>query len=205
MSNHTPNAWMLRRDGLEIPVIQHIYGSHVDLDETLYAAEWLYNHTALPETQKLVLQLISAYGRKLDGNSTDPFKAIVGDIHEKPYIFLTEAFLREHLEEIPWEGIFDSADLSSQVIEALNQEFLRARYGGMYTSEPGCHDMYFRVSSRNFNWKPVIEGFLYRHHQRVDTITVIRDEESTGQKFYYRDENGQPVKHRCIGTILKQL
>lgn len=205
MKDYTPTAWMIRRDGLEIPVVQHIYGDPNELDETLYAAEWLYNNTAEPETQKLVLQLISAYGRKLAAGHSHPFRAILRDIRKKSYIFLTEAFVREHLDEIPWADNFDINALALDVIKALNQEFLRARYGGMYATKPGCRDMYFRISSQYFEWRPIIENFLYRRRQWIDTVTVVRDEESAGQKYYYRDENGQPVKRRYAKPIIKEL
>lgn len=205
MKDYVPTAWMIRRDGLEISVVQHIYGNPDELDETLYAAEWLYNNTAEPETQNLVLQLVAAYGRKLNTGLMHPFRAIARDIRKKSYIFLTEAFVREHMEEIPWDGNFDIDALSAKVIDALNQEFLRARYGGMYIPKPGCRDMYFRISSKDFNWRPVIEDFLYRRRQWIDTVTVVRDEESTGQKYYYRDEKGQPVKRRYTKPIIKEL
>ena len=37
-------AWMLRRDGTAFPCQWHYYGSTdpADVEETLYAAEWLY-------------------------------------------------------------------------------------------------------------------------------------------------------------------
>ena len=45
--NKTPSAWMLRRDGMASPCQWHYYGNAdpAEVEETLYAAEWLYDST----------------------------------------------------------------------------------------------------------------------------------------------------------------
>lgn len=62
--NKTPTAWMLRRDGTAFPCQWHYYGSAdpAEVEETLYAAEWLYDATQSEETRQLCLDLIAAYG-----------------------------------------------------------------------------------------------------------------------------------------------
>ena len=42
-------AWMLRRDGIVFPCQWHYYGNAdpAEVEETLYAAEWLYNANCL--------------------------------------------------------------------------------------------------------------------------------------------------------------
>ena len=59
-----PTAWMLRRDGIAFPCQWHYYGSTdpAEVEETLYAAEWLYDATQSEEIRQLCLDLIAAYG-----------------------------------------------------------------------------------------------------------------------------------------------
>lgn len=45
----TPTAWMLRRDGIAFPCQWHYYDSTDPAEETLYAAEWLYDATQSEE------------------------------------------------------------------------------------------------------------------------------------------------------------
>ena len=69
-----PVAWMIRRDGEAFPRLQHLYGSVLDVEEILYAAEWLYHHTSSTEARQLVLHLIAAYGASLCATSLWRFK-----------------------------------------------------------------------------------------------------------------------------------
>ena len=57
-------AWMLRRDGTAFPCQCHYYGKAdpAEVEETLYAAEWLYDATQSEEIRQLCLDLIAAYG-----------------------------------------------------------------------------------------------------------------------------------------------
>ena len=52
--NKTPTAWMLRRDGIAFPCQWHYYGNAdpAEVEETLYAAEWLYDATQSEETRR---------------------------------------------------------------------------------------------------------------------------------------------------------
>ena len=63
-------AWMLRRDGTAFPCQCHYYGNAdpAEVEETLYAAEWLYDATRSEETRQLCLDLIAAYGVALRPN-----------------------------------------------------------------------------------------------------------------------------------------
>ena len=60
------NAYMIRSDGKEFPVTIHLYGAMDDPEETLYAAEWLYNHTQFQSVKDLIVKLVAAYAADLD-------------------------------------------------------------------------------------------------------------------------------------------
>lgn len=176
------NAWMIRNDGIAIPCIQHIYANAAELYETLYAAQWLYQHTANDETKTICLCFIKSYGTALSQENF--LAAIQSDIEAKPYIFLTKSFLHSVREELVSVSPGATDTLGRFVEKKLNQEFLRARYGGLYHTEKGKRDMYFRISSTGFDWYPCIYDFLRLHKTAIDTVTVVRDEESTGVRDY---------------------
>ena len=58
-----------------------------------------------------------------------------------------------------WERL-DDVKLASRVAYYLNQNFLRVRAGGKFDSI-GEDTIYFRISSQGYNWRRVIEDFLW--------------------------------------------
>ena len=184
------NAWLIRNDGAAIPCVQHIYANKAEVYETLYAAQWLYLHTSDAETQIICLRFIKSYGVLL--SQKDFLTAIQKDIEAKPYIFLTQPFIHSVREELLSVSPGDTEALGCLVEKALNQEFLRARYGGLYYTAKGKRDMYFRISSVGFDWYACIFDFLKRNKTAIDTVTIVRDEESTGMRNYvYALPSGQ--------------
>lgn len=178
LSNNNKTAWMIRTDGEAIPCIHHIYAGEEDIDETLFAAEWLYRHTQYENTKILCLRLIKSYSVTL--GKLDFISALIADIADKPYIFLTADFIKSVENELKNVDTGDVFRLCKSVENSLNNEFLRARYGGMYNTKIGCRDMYFRISSEHFNWDGIICDFVNKHKSDIDTVTIVYDEESTG-------------------------
>lgn len=180
------NAYMIRNDGRAIPVTQHIYGSD-NIYETLAAAEWLYKNTKNNTTKLLVVDFVLLYGRTL-GNG-DIIQQISDDIKSKPFKFLSIDFIKNISDlfeaEYITNTISDIDDLASLINYELNQEFLRARYGGMYNTTSNSREMVFRISSIGFNWFNIIYEFVYDNKSLIDFVTIVRDEESTGMSNYY--------------------
>lgn len=192
--DRVPTAWMLRRDGEAFPVVQHLYGSPDCVEETLYAGEWLYRHTLRESARQAVLGLVRAYGLSLGaGAVAENLRRSIG---EKPYIFLTLPFVEEVTPLLEQGEAGDLKALNLQVNRCLNEEFLRCRLGGLYNTVPGCRDMYFRVSAGEYDWGSAIQGFLSAHQEKIGTVTVVWDEESTGRSDFVRDGQGEPVDHR---------
>ena len=90
MHDKISTAWMVRRDGKAIPCVQHIYADSSELDEALYAAEWLYQNTMDKETKSICISLIKSYGCTL--NRQNVIRGILKDIDKKPYVFLGRTF-----------------------------------------------------------------------------------------------------------------
>ena len=94
-------AWMLRQDGTAFPCQWHCYGNAdpADVEETLYAAEWLYDATQSEETRRRCLDLIAAYGVSLRPNR-NLVRNLLLAIRERPYVFLSRAFVERHAGEL---------------------------------------------------------------------------------------------------------
>lgn len=187
-NDYQPTAWMIRNDGKEIPVSFHIKGDTASPFRTLYAAQWLYDNTGVPKTRKLALQFIGAYGKSEEDEYKSPMQALIKMTRYHPYAYLSESFLLDHYEEIP----FDSGDvdeMNKRVIDALNREFLRARYGGMHETEPGCKDMYFLICSEETDWTDVIYSFITRHTEWIQNVEVYSLQPDSGEFTRYLDPN----------------
>ena len=194
--NKTPTAWMLRRDGTAFPCQWHYYGNAdpAEVEETLYAAEWLYDVTQSEETRRRCLDLIAAYGVALRSNR-NLVRNLLLAIRERPYVFLSRAFVERHTGELFY--------VNAAVNRALNSEFLRVRLGGLYDTVPGSRDLYFRVSGANFDWLPLIRAFAEAHAAEVDTVTVLWDQESTGHSEYLTDEAGHALDHIPLKEVVQ--
>lgn len=189
---YIPTAWMLRNDGVAIPCIQHIYANVNELYETLYAAEWLYKNTTSEKARETVLRLILSYGLMLDGKT--PIEALKKDIRNKPYVFITEDFIDSISFSITNYPSGDISELSKNVEMMLNREFTRTRYGGMYNTIRDNKDLYFRISVDNFEWIDIFKNFIENFNGYIETVTVVRDEESTGDiNTFYKTKSGELI------------
>ncbi len=135
-------AWMVRQDGSVFPVVQHIYGNPSNMEETLFAAEWLYRHTGRKETRKDIVTFACTWCLRF-------FKGGTG---------INEACMK--------------------VILDLNEEFMRVRFGGMYQTIPANRELYFRISSKKYNWSPIIMRFIRQSQLDYEKFYVVIDEES---------------------------
>lgn len=198
LKNYT--AFMIRRDGAAIPCIQHIYTGDC-VDETLYAAQWLYLHTSDSRTKEVCLSLIKSYAVSL--GKYDFISALLSDIKEKPYVFLTADFITSVSEKLKKSCAGDVEKLCAKTADLLNSEFLRARYGGLYYTKMNCRDMYFRISSTGFNWDGIMRDFVNDHKSVIDTVTVVYDEESTGKKDCFYIYNKMPCDKLPVVAFIK--
>lgn len=207
LESHSTTAWMLRNDGKAIPIIQHVYANNESLYETLYAAEWLYNNTNLHSTQQACVYLIAAYGKSLRSIHEDIVNAIKEDICKKPYRFLSAKFIDSIKDAIiPADtGSSDIDYLSKLVEKELNQQFTRVRYGGLYSTRQSSRELVFRISSVGFNWYPIIWDFVYDWRHLIGSVTIVRDEESTGMNNHvYRSHTGAMYDRMTVDSFLNE-
>lgn len=183
-------AWMIRRDGSIFPVVQHIYGNPEDVEETLFAAEWLYEHTRRSQTRKDIEAFVRMWGLQFaeEANGEERKNRIYHRMEERPYQFITRPFADKIVDIIAeWKehgGYTDETmDINGycrQVTLDLNEEFMRVRFGGKYHTEPGNRKLYFRISSEDYNWSKVIREFDSRVCAELHSegFIVMADQES---------------------------
>lgn len=211
------HAWMIRNDGKAIPCQVHYYGSQEDddVEETLYAAEWLYKYTRHEETKKAIIEFIACWIDQIYPDFSevehDDYDAVPRDVKlkeeiaERPYKFLSVAFVEAHADELNSASFSKGLTTYNTIIKKeLNQEFLRARYGGKYDTAAGNSDMYFRISSTGFDWFGIIYEFVHDHKRLIKTVTICKDEESTGYKDYYYSHKGVVYDHLDTEEFLTQ-
>jgi hypothetical protein len=213
------NAWMIRNDGLEIPVTAHVYGTpenerHKIDDENTYAATFLikYGNNTDSLTDALIDRYFTIYFTELLNQGLLPEQYI----KELPYVAVFKDLGNNDYLLKLWEKYKDS--VSPQTISAqdvaianrdinheLNQTFLRARIGGEYDTVAGNKDMYFRISSTGFRWNNIIDEFLADRQTSISTVTIERDKESTGSNKKYTTQKGSPINHMPLETFLNEI
>ena len=199
------NAYMIRNDGTLFPVTVHIYGSVEDIEETLAAAEWLYSHTNESKTKEDIVDLVIAYAKELDPDveKDEVADTLLYTFKHAGYKVCSESFLNSLPYKNPETVTVSAKTLNLTVVTDLNQEFLRARYGGLYDSSAGNRDMYFRISSVGFNWFDIIWNFVYQNRNAIDTVTITKDEESTGLENYFYKIDGEPALHMPVAEFIE--
>lgn len=177
---------MIRRDGKMIPVDPHWYVDPDDLEYTIDFAEDLYKATAEQTTKSLILEAIAYYNKERDPE------------------YLKTVISRELIQKAKdtVKTYRDESTLIKLLNNAVNQEFLRYRFGGAYDTAEGSSDVYFRVSSTGFDWFSIIYEFVYKHANQISTVTVIRDPESTGTNGQYYNIGGQAADHMPIEDFI---
>lgn len=143
-----------------------------------------------------------------------------GDIH--PYI---KSYRKETLEEtlkyldlhksfLEWfynnslnketKTLIKNFDGTEETVERLwyltNQEFCRVRTSNYRYKTGGDNgEIYFRISSENFNWFDLIWNVCVKYSPSIDYITIMKDPQVFGKQFDYikigREEmNKYPLK-----------
>ena len=195
---------MLRSDGAEFPCVCHYYGNSDDYEETAHAAEWLYQATVHANVRQLVLDFLYAYGASLKPKQ-NVVRNLLSAIRQQTCTGLSRDFIAQHISEFRPVEANKLASLNGEVNRALNGEFTRVRLGGMYDTQPGNRDLYFRISddsSEKSVLLRLVRNFVEKHADDVETVTVLWDKESTGHSEFWCDETGKALNHMSLVLFL---
>lgn len=179
---HLQGAYMIRNDGKSIKVMVHPYANPDDMEETLYAGEWLYNNTLNNSIKDDFLSLVHFW---IETDFNGSFDECFNYVSNRKYKIITLDFLNRNKDKILNSSTSKGSSLLDIINDGLNQEFLRARYGGYLDSSSGSREMVFRVSSKNFNWFDIIFNFVYNNRSNISQVTISKDPESTGIDNYF--------------------
>jgi len=187
------NAFMVSKRGEWFPTDPHVYGDAYDAEPTSYACEWMYDHIHNDKVKSLIFSFFKTWA--LQGEPECSENNLIRDLVNYVDDFIdcgmaTSEFILKHKKEIENAEEGNLKQLNSFMVKYLNNNFLRARYGGKFDTERGSKEMVFRVSSDGFNWFDIIWEFVYNHKNEINCVTIVRDEESTGEDWFY-NHNGK--------------
>jgi len=94
-------------------------------------------------------------------------------------------------KQIEEMGQQDENGVDEFLVHLVNEQFLRVRAGGKLNPEPENNTVYFRISSRGFNWRPVIEQYMWDTFNSPENMPsgmwIGTDKESRGEEIIYFD------------------
>ena len=229
----TTRAWMLRQDGSAFPLTHHLYVMNdEDLSSEAEVASFLIS-TQSNDTD-LAEYILDGWMAMLIENSVDYddgdimiSSKIEDAISNTPYRFLyplsVDEYINIHNKQNNYSDVgqlYDFIDeirsklveLSDNIKYSLNQQFCRFRYGGQYNSEYGNNEIWFRISSVNYNWANTIYVFTsdMKTKLHIENITICRDYESDNgevdgkPEYFYKAKDGSCYFHMPVDEFLRE-
>ena len=203
-------AWMLRKDGQAFSVPVHPYGDEEDSQYIIANADWLYEHTNISGAKEDIVNLIAAYALENDCKDVGDFVNFVISEHKNynneiiklKFIEKIKDQLEDAIDLISLAGIYDSSEYNQIVIDNLNNEFCRVRAGGLVDSSSNLGDIYFRISSTGFNWFDVIWAFVYENQHRIDTVTIVKDNNNFDNSYDVYRHNGVAIDKMPVDDFI---
>lgn len=190
-------AWMLGRDGKEIPVQIHVYGAIGELDENAAAAIWMLKYAPYDKLVPFLKQFVAyvavnevPYTNDREIFNANLAKALSSGGNLGQQVGWTKEQTAEYLlglvKDMSIDEIYDMGDNVTEntgdfVAKDLNEMFIRVRMGGEYDTDKLTGETFFRIGSTWKNWENQIADFIDRH-KNVTKIFVERDAESDGKE-----------------------
>lgn len=185
--------YMLRNDGAFLkcgdihPYIKmHYNQSTEDVANALLTnyefLEWFYYNTLNEETKDLICKYLSVC------KQTPEIIAL------KDTIGITNVLTTaEDTEEV----------LLNKLNDLTNQEFCRARTSNFKYKYGGDNgEIYFRISSKDFNWFDLIYKVVNDHSVFIKFVTIMKDYAATGERFKYLSYKGKEFNKMPIEEFL---
>ncbi len=201
-------AWMLRSDGKEFEVQQHPYCmGDEDLSSEADVASFILKTES--RDKELAAEVLDAYCvlRLRERKVTEPERELKEELSSLPYhLYLRpEEIYMVHEERgrlINREEYYrelkrveeKAEELRKKMKRSLSQQFCRVRFGGQYNTRRGNRELWFRISSVEFDWADIIYGFTARKYRELgaERVYICRDAESddTENEVFYRAKDG---------------
>lgn len=186
----TNSVYMLRNDGKVIfvegalnvhpyvmqTINQKPFNAIRDLFITLdgYPLKWFFNNTQDEDTKLNIITLINSVLANCDyyGLSFEELETYRNTFNH---------------DDDSVVNIFDLEVLFELLNQKTNQEFCRFRTSSKY-SGGSDKDIYFRISSIDFNWFPLIWNFVYENKHWVKSVTIAADAQAGKEDKIYKHQ-----------------
>ena len=193
------SAYMLRDDGVVLDSgARHPYVlcHHDDkIEENLKALFlynknwyiWLYENTSHKETKERLKYIITLFADALLAHNEPLFGISIDNID---YLIDYFGIKKTDIGNVSIDYLKSNLkDLFEEVNFLVNQEFLRFRLSGPIAYIGNYSDIYFRVSSFDFDWFPYIWNVVNENRNMIDTVTIMYDKQSgkvegSSDKYY---------------------
>lgn len=158
---------MLDRDGNVYECIDNAYHPNPGTEDTGYdeierTVDWLYQNKVRSVYRLLDLWIAARVQEELEDTPSESLESVIYNVMfcdlYTPCDATKSAIRRAYESRKPIE--YDSISLAGQIAHFLNNKFLRVRAGGKLNPE-GSDSIYFRISSKGYDWHPVIIDFLW--------------------------------------------
>lgn len=167
---------------------------------------WFYNNTNIEQTKKKIKEAIQYLANAIV--SKDPENLIYMGIGIEKISYIKEILDTLNIVAKPFDDPIDQTTIDTiinyfeQINSLTNQEFLRMRTGGEYTRNY-TQDIYFRVSSIQFNWFDIIWQLVFENKTIIDKVTIETDRQSGKRApFRYYVLGGEEVKRLDVNIFL---
>ena len=193
------SAYMLRDDGVVLDSgARHPYilCHHDDkIEENLKALFlynknwyiWLYENTRHEETRERLKYIITLFADALLAHNEPLFGISIDNID---YLIDYFGIKKTDISNVSIDYLKSILkDLFEEVNFLVNQEFLRFRLSSPIAYIGNYNDIYFRVSSFDFDWFPYIWNVVNENRNMIDTVTIMYDKQSgkvegSSDKYY---------------------
>lgn len=130
----------------------------------------------------------------------------------------TIKYLKNHSSFLKWfyentlndevKNIISNLKFTQEEIDRLwyltNQEFCRVRTSNYRYKIGGDNgEIYFRISSENFNWFDLIWNTCIKYSPSIDYITIMRDPQVFGKQFDYIKIKGEPMNKYPLKNFIE--
>lgn len=178
------------KDNLSEIIDNIIYGN----TEWLF---WFYRNTLQNHTKKKIIQCVQYLSNILlffQENKIDSY-LWMGELKDISTILKFFNIRPKHISEVTPSTLKNLEALFRELNNLTNQEFLRCRTGGEYWEEDS-EEIYFRISSTDFNWFDIIWKIVFDNKNIIENVTIEPDRQSgknIGKMFYI--VGGIPIDH----------
>ena len=150
---------------------------------------WFYTHTRLGATQKAMRYFIEHVVANIDYFAPDE-----NDKNKLLSEFIPYRETKNFL--FPVGEVKDTLTALININDATNQEFLRFRTQEDFYGS-GQVEIFFKVSSKGFDWGNIIENIIYSHAPQIKNVSIATDDNALPYSKTY-EVNGEPISAMTV-------